>query len=85
MNVYSGATSAANDTDFMNSPLKQNGSSAVYGFGEAKSVGLRNQNSASLSTGKPTSGIYSEPHATGSQRVREKLLINSGGLAMGQS
>lgn len=76
----------------MNSPApKQNmsGGGGVYGLGsgDGKSVSLRNQNSASLSSAKNNkNGPYGDQmHATGSQRVRDKLLMNSGGLAMGQN
>ena len=67
----------------------------------AKHNAVRNQNSATLSSGKnnggnlgPNNGAsinvngqyggIGQQHATGSQRVRDKLLINSGGLALNQ-
>ena len=54
---------------------------------------MQNQNSANMSTGKYLNGTGNinvngnsgAKHVTSSQRVRGKLLMNSGGLTLGQS
>ena len=80
------------DASALNSanPNFQKNGQGAYGLGEqSKQAGPRNQTSATLNSGsKHNSGSINGTayggQATGGQRVRDKLLINSGGLALNQ-
>ena len=70
-------------------PGQAKSNQGLYGLSDSKAASVRNQNSATHSSTKVSgavvlNGQQQYPHPTGSQRVRDKLLINSGGLALGQ-